>query len=64
VADEAAVLAGMAARGWALAGGARFRIRTAPAVRVTISTLDPADAVALASDLAESVGVQRPGRSG
>ena len=61
VRDEAHVVRACAERGWAVAGGDRFRIRTAPAIRVTISTLTPPDAERFAEDLAE---VLRPVRAG
>jgi DNA-binding transcriptional MocR family regulator len=51
VPDEDAVIAGLAARGWAVAGGGRFRQRSAPGVRITIARLAPADARRLAGDL-------------
>src|SRR5918911_4376719 len=48
VAEEAATVAGMLQRGWAITAGERWRQRTGPAVRITISTLqqDEIDAVA------------------
>jgi len=60
VPEEDAVIAGLLARGWAVAGGERFRLRSAPAVRVTIATLEPSEARALALDLAD---VLHPARS-
>jgi DNA-binding transcriptional MocR family regulator len=50
--------AGLLAAGWAVAAGARFRIRSAPALRVTVSDLRPEEAERLAADLA---AVLRPG---
>jgi len=55
VAEEAPVVAAMAVRGWAVAGGARFRIASPPAVRVTISTLGVEEADRVAEDLAASL---------
>jgi DNA-binding transcriptional MocR family regulator len=52
VPGESAVVQALAARGWAVAAGERFRLRSPPAIRVTTSTLDPADAVRLAAALA------------
>ncbi|GAC1314735.1 MAG: aminotransferase class I/II-fold pyridoxal phosphate-dependent enzyme [Acidimicrobiales bacterium] len=56
VLDEAAVLSGMAARGWAIAPGSRFRLATPPGVRITTAALDPEDAPTVACDLAASLG--------
>ena len=61
VRDEARALRALAERGWAVAAGERFRIQAAPGIRVTISTLPPADAARFAADLAEAL---RPGRTG
>ena len=52
VAGEDAVIAGLQERGWAVAGGERFRLRTPPAIRITVAALDPSDATRLAGDLA------------
>jgi DNA-binding transcriptional MocR family regulator len=58
---EDVAVAGLLARGWAVAAGSRFRLRSAPAIRITCSALDPDDARRVAADLAE---VLRPaGRS-
>jgi DNA-binding transcriptional MocR family regulator len=51
VAEEEATIAGLLAKGWAVAGGERFRIRGGPALRITTSTLEPADARGLAADI-------------
>jgi len=61
VPEEGAVVAGMAARGWAVAAGARFRSASPPGVRVTTATLQPAGAEEVAADLAASLGA--PGRT-
>lgn len=52
VADEAAVVSGMQALGWGVQGGARFRLGSPPAVRVTASRLDPRQAPEVAAALA------------
>lgn len=52
VPEEAAVMAGLAAAGWAVRAGERYRLRTPPAVRVTASTLNPSEAERFAADLA------------
>ena len=55
VPEEGQVVAGMAARGWAVAPGARYRIASPPAVRVTVSTLGPQTAERVANDLAATL---------
>jgi DNA-binding transcriptional MocR family regulator len=60
VPEEAAAVQGLLAAGYATAAGERFRIESAPAVRITISRLAPAAAPAVADALA---GVLRPRRS-
>jgi DNA-binding transcriptional MocR family regulator len=53
--DETRVVGALAESGWAVAAGERFRIRSAPGIRVTISTLLPADAGRFAADLAAAL---------
>ena len=55
VREEAAAVSGLAARGWDVAAGERFRIRSAPAIRITTSALEPVEAQRLAADLAAVV---------
>ena len=55
VADEAAVVEALAARGWAVAPGRRFRLHTPPAIRITTAALLPTDAARLAADLSEAL---------
>ena len=55
VADEQAAITGLAAAGWAVRAGERYRIKSPSAIRVTISNLGPADARRLAKDLAALV---------
>ena len=57
VRDETAVAQHLAARGWAVAAGQRFRINSAPAVRITTAALPIDRAAQLAADLADA---QRP----
>jgi DNA-binding transcriptional MocR family regulator len=52
---EEPVVAGLLARGWAVAAGARYRLRSGPAVRVTVARLAEGDAARLAADLAATV---------
>jgi DNA-binding transcriptional MocR family regulator len=59
--DESAVVRGLLDRGWAVNAGERYRIESGPAIRVTISTLDRAEARRFAADLA--IIVASPGRS-
>ncbi|MFJ3783857.1 aminotransferase class I/II-fold pyridoxal phosphate-dependent enzyme [Streptomyces sp. NPDC090093] len=56
VRGESDVVNGLRTRGWWVAAGARFRIASPPAVRITTATLAPADAVRLAADFAEVLG--------
>ena len=55
VRDEHTVVRALAERGWAVAAGARFRLQAPPAIRVTTSTLPPADAERFAADLAAAL---------
>jgi DNA-binding transcriptional MocR family regulator len=55
VREETATVQALAARGWAVAAGERFRIQSPPAIRVTTSALLPAEAARFAADLAASV---------
>lgn len=51
VGDEGATVRALAERGWAVAPGDRFRLRSGPAIRICIATLTPEEARALATDL-------------
>jgi DNA-binding transcriptional MocR family regulator len=55
VAEEASVVNAMASKGWAIRAGECYRIKSPPGIRVTVSTLPPADAGKFAADLAESI---------
>ena len=50
--EEAGAVSALAARGWAVAAGERFRLRSAPAIRVTTSALASHEAQRFAADLA------------
>lgn len=50
--QEAEVCQGLLGKKWSVRAGEGFRLQTPPAIRVTTSTLDPADAERFASDLA------------
>lgn len=52
VREETTTVQALAARGWGVAAGERYRLRSAPAIRVTISTLVPEEARRLAADFA------------
>ncbi|MFG3286655.1 aminotransferase class I/II-fold pyridoxal phosphate-dependent enzyme [Streptomyces sp. NPDC048111] len=56
VRDESAVVNGLRTRGWWVAAGARFRMASAPGVRITVAGLDAAEAAVLASDFAAVLG--------
>jgi DNA-binding transcriptional MocR family regulator len=60
VPEEASTLAAMLQRGWAIAAGERWRQRSGPAVRITISTLQEHEIAAVTDDLA-AVLERRPG---
>lgn len=62
VADETGAVARLLHAGWAVAPGARFRMSSPPAVRITVSDLDPDEIEAVAEVLAATVG-PAPARS-
>ncbi|MBV9206090.1 MAG: GntR family transcriptional regulator, partial [Actinobacteria bacterium] len=49
------VASALAAAGWAVAPGQRFRIAAPPGVRVSFARLDEADAASFAADLARAL---------
>jgi DNA-binding transcriptional MocR family regulator len=55
VREETATVQALAGRGWAVAPGERFRIQSPPALRVTTSALQPAEAQQFAADLAAAI---------
>ena len=55
VREETATAQALAERGWGVAAGERFRIRSAPAIRITTSALAPDDARRLAADFASAL---------
>ncbi|MFG2822507.1 aminotransferase class I/II-fold pyridoxal phosphate-dependent enzyme [Kitasatospora sp. NPDC048365] len=58
VADETAVTAALVQRGWVAAPGARFRLQSPPGIRLSVATLHPGEAPALAADVAAVLGPQ------
>lgn len=61
VREEARVVRDLAKAGWAVQAGERFRLRSQPAVRVTVANLSEQEAVRLAEDLASLQVDQRSG---
>jgi DNA-binding transcriptional MocR family regulator len=55
VADEDGVASSLAAAGWAVAPGQRFRIAAAPGVRISSARLEQADAAPFAAEFARAV---------
>jgi DNA-binding transcriptional MocR family regulator len=62
VADETGTTSALLDRGWAVAPGERFRIASAPGIRIGIATLTAAEVARLAGDLSESLR-RRPRRT-
>jgi DNA-binding transcriptional MocR family regulator len=58
VADEAGTASALLDRGWAVAPGERFRIASAPGIRVGIATLTEPEIARLAADLSDSLRLQ------
>jgi DNA-binding transcriptional MocR family regulator len=55
VPDETHVVQSLQEQGWAVASGAPFRLKAEPAIRITISSLKPSEAPALATAIARSL---------
>jgi hypothetical protein len=55
VPDEPVVSSALLEAGFAVASGSRFRIHSAPAIRITTATLDVAEAPRLAGALADAL---------
>ncbi len=53
VREEAGIVAGLAVSGWAVRAGERYRLKSPAAIRVTIASLQPAEALQLAADFAK-----------
>lgn len=56
VAEEHAAVAGLAASGWAVRPGERYRLQSPPAIRITVATLRPEETRRLADDVARALG--------
>jgi DNA-binding transcriptional MocR family regulator len=59
VVEEGAAVQWLLGAGWAVLPGERFRLRSGPGIRITVSTLDQAEAERLAGDIAAALA---PGR--
>jgi DNA-binding transcriptional MocR family regulator len=59
VPSEAAVVQAVLEAGWAIGAGERYRLKSPPAVRVSVATLRADEAERLADDLARSLAPQR-----
>jgi DNA-binding transcriptional MocR family regulator len=57
--EESAAVQALMRKGWAVKAGERYRLRSEPAIRVTISDLEPRDAVRFAEELASLFGAKR-----
>jgi DNA-binding transcriptional MocR family regulator len=55
VPEEVGVVTSLAAAGWAVRGGERYRLKSPPAVRVTTATLQPREAPRFAADFRRSL---------
>jgi DNA-binding transcriptional MocR family regulator len=55
VSEESATVQALLHAGWAVKAGERYRIASPPAIRVTIATLEPRDAIRFADDLARVI---------
>ncbi|MET8945941.1 aminotransferase class I/II-fold pyridoxal phosphate-dependent enzyme [Streptomyces sp. NPDC004542] len=56
VPDETGAVARLLHAGWAVSPGARFRLDAPPGIRITVSTLTPAEVAPLADAVASAVG--------
>jgi DNA-binding transcriptional MocR family regulator len=59
VADEGTVTRHLLEAGWAVLAGERFRLRSQPAIRVTVSTLETTEADRLAGDIEAAMAPRR-----
>jgi DNA-binding transcriptional MocR family regulator len=59
VPEEAPIVAALAQAGWAVRAGERYRIKSPPAVRVTVSALEASEAQEVAAALAHALRPER-----
>jgi DNA-binding transcriptional MocR family regulator len=59
VSEETTTIQSLLQLGWAVKAGERYRIASSPAIRVTIASLEPADAARFAEDLASVISPAR-----
>jgi DNA-binding transcriptional MocR family regulator len=59
VQEEGSLMTSLAAAGWGVRSGERYRIKSPPALRVTIATLLPDEATRLAADIARCLQTDR-----
>ena len=57
--EESAAVQALMRKGWAVKAGERYRIRSEPAIRVTVAELEPKDAALFAADLASLFAATR-----
>jgi len=57
--EESAAVQALMRKGWAVQAGERYRLRSEPAIRVTVASLEPRDAVRFAGDVAALFGATR-----
>lgn len=55
VPEESTVVSALREAGWAVAAGERFRVKSPPAIRITVATISPAETRAFAGDLARAL---------
>ena len=59
VAEESSSVQALLGAGWAVSAGERFRLKSPPGLRITISSLDPREAPRLATALERTFGRTR-----
>ncbi len=64
VGDELGVVASLRSAGWVVRAGGRYRIKSEPAVRISVGALEESDSEALADAFAQSVRHSATTRSG